>query len=122
MLHKIILALGSNDDNAPHLLDEAITMMRDILSVEKATPQLRSHAINHGNRMFTNVMIEATTPLDFQCLRNAIKQTEQRIGRVHDGNEVVKIDIDILQYDDTKHHVEDWERPYIQALLYELNT
>lgn len=121
MLHRIILALGSNDVDAPHLLEEAITMMREVLSIKKSTRQLRSQAINHGSSMFTNMMIEASTPLDFPSLSSVLKQTEQRIGRVHDSNEVVKIDIDILQYDDSKCHVEDWERPYIQTLLEELN-
>lgn len=121
MLHRIILALGSNDVDAPHLLEEAITMMREVLSIKKSTRQLRSQAINHGSRMFTNMMIEASTPLDFPSLSSVLKQTEQRIGRVHDSNEVVKIDIDILQYDDSKCHVEDWERQYIQTLLEELN-
>lgn len=121
MLHRIILALGSNDVDAPHLLEEAITMMKEVLSIKKSTRQLRSQAINHGSSMFTNMMIEASTPLDFPSLSSALKQTEQRIGRVHDSNEVVKIDIDILQYDDSKCHVEDWERPYIQTLLEELN-
>lgn len=122
MRHRLILALGSNDADAPHLLNEAAAMMSDVLSIEKTTRQLRSQAINHGSGMFTNMMIEASTTLDYQPLLGALKQIERCIGRVHDTGGAVKMDIDILQYDGTKCHIGDWERPYIQTLLEELKS
>jgi len=33
----------------------------------------------------------------------------------------VRIDIDILQYDEERLHVEDWNRPYVEKLLKQLD-
>lgn len=37
------------------------------------------------------------------------------------NHNIVNIDIDILQYGDTRLHVDDWNRPYIATLLKQLN-
>ena len=29
---------------------------------------------------------------------------------------IVRIDLDLLQYDDTRFHLRDWERPYVKLL------
>ena len=34
---------------------------------------------------------------------------------------IVVLDIDILKYGDKKMHIDDWQRPYIQQLLKEMN-
>jgi 2-amino-4-hydroxy-6-hydroxymethyldihydropteridine diphosphokinase len=34
---------------------------------------------------------------------------------------IVRLDLDILAYDDERHHLSDWERHYIKILLPQLS-
>jgi len=49
----------------------------------------------------------------------ALKQTEIRMGRTNEDRRqgIVRIDLDLMRYDDQRHHVKDWERDYIKKLL-----
>ena len=48
-------------------------------------------------------------------LTRLTKETEKALGREH-GTGMVSIDIDILQYDDIRLHLHDWEQDYIKQL------
>jgi 2-amino-4-hydroxy-6-hydroxymethyldihydropteridine diphosphokinase len=51
-----------------------------------------------------------------------LKSVEQEMGRTQEDRlaGIVKIDLDILQFDDTRHHERDWQRPYVIQLIKEL--
>ena len=53
----------------------------------------------------------------------ALKDIEAQMGSVSEERKkgIVKIDIDLLQFDNTKRKVDDWSRDYIQLLLNELS-
>ena len=53
-------------------------------------------------------------------LGEVLKETERRLGRTHNEDGIVAIDLDLLQYDDQKYHLRDWNRDYVKNLLNEL--
>lgn len=73
---------------------------------------------------FANQLIEGTTHLTIEEFIAAIKQAETECGRNEEERrkKIVKIDIDILLYDNIRMHEEDWNRPYIKTLLNELSV
>ena len=52
-----------------------------------------------------------------------LKDIEAQMGSVSEERKkgIVKIDIDLLQFDGTKRKADDWGRDYIQLLLKELS-
>ena len=51
-----------------------------------------------------------------------LKNIETTMGSMPEERRkgIVKIDIDLLQFDETRHKTGDWERDYIQLLIKEL--
>ncbi len=74
------------------------------------------------NSMFLNCVGVANTQYAYNQLRHAFKRIERRLGDSHGMRTTgcVRIDIDILQYNDTRYHEADWERPYMKELLADL--
>ena len=55
-------------------------------------------------------------------LNEQLKAIEQQMGRTIEDRQqgIVRIDLDILEYDGTRHHLADWERHYVKLLLPQL--
>ena len=72
----------------------------------------------HTN-LYLNQLVYAETELGVGELEAELKAIELSMGRTtkdrHLG--IVRIDLDLLQYDSTRYHLRDWERPYIRQLL-----
>ena len=73
--------------------------------------------------MGTNCHRQRHTTLTLQQLTQLTKDIERMCGDTKEvrNHNIVNIDIDILQYGDTRLHVDDWNRPYIATLLKQLN-
>ncbi len=69
--------------------------------------------------MYLNQLVYATTSLSLEQLTETLKQTELDMGRNSEERRkgIVCIDLDLMLFDGVRHHLRDWERPYIQALL-----
>ena len=80
------------------------------LTSQRACPRVR----------YLNQLATGTTNLEAEALNQRLKEIEQQLDRKHDKSGVVTIDIDLLQYDDTRYHLRDWERDYVKNLLVEL--
>ena len=103
----MIIALGSNVSS--DFLPRARELMGEWLSVIATEP------IGMSSPDFHNQLLECTTSLALDDLTLRTKATEQALGRQH-GRGIVTIDIDIMQYDDTLLHPDDWNREYIRKL------
>ena len=118
-MHQVILSLGANYQ-AEKNLPEARKCLEQILCFEHYTMVIESTPYGgKGPCPYHNQMVEALTTLTFSQLKDALKDIEKQLGRTQEDRErgIVNIDLDILQYDDTRHHLRDWERPYVQQLL-----
>lgn len=118
----LIIALGSNKD-AKKNMDKARGLLQHLFKGVVFTSCVWTDPINIESDKFLNCLAYAETTHQVKQLEMALKQIERRCG---DGKSLrrtntIKMDIDILQFDDVKYHEKDWTRPYIIKLLDELN-
>ena len=99
---QIILALGSNSEQTIGM-GKAKTLLMALL----------------GDVRFSKTIW--TSPIGI--LNAALKKIEHLCGDTSSNRKenVIKMDIDILQYGTEIRHEKDWSRPYIIELLNELN-
>lgn len=69
----------------------------------------------NGCEPYSNCIARGNTMLSESEFCQTLKRIERQLGRTDSKH--VMMDLDLLQYNDTKHHLSDWERPYIKALL-----
>ena len=100
-LHQVIISLASNDQQKQHL--------------EAARQHLHP-------AQYLNQLCEGTTTFSANLLEEVLKEIEKRLGRTKNEDGIVAIDLDLMLYDDERHHLRDWERHYIKDLLGELST
>ena len=69
---------------------------------------------------YLNQLCEGSTALGSELLSEVLKEHEKRQGRTHNEDGIVTLDLDLMQYDDVRYHLRDWERNYIKDLINEL--
>ena len=111
---QIILALGSNSEQ---------TIGMALLGDVRFSKTIRTSPIGIQSDNFLNCMAKANTCMSFSRLNAALKKIEHLCGdtSTYRKENVIKMDIDILQYGTEIRHEKDWSRPYIIELLNELN-
>lgn len=120
-LKEIILALGSNTDQESNLA-LAKELLKNMFDDVKFTRYLWTSPIDIDSDRFLNCLAMAHTRHGYSQVHRALKQLERQIGnsKVNRSKGIVKIDVDVLQYDDIKYHLQDWSRDYVQELLKEI--
>lgn len=113
MKHEVIIALGSNVGS--HYLAKSRQFLREYVNIMQATGIITTKPIGMKSADFHNQMLIGTTELTLDELTLNTKKTEAALGRQH-GKGIVSIDIDLMQYDDTILHPDDWQRDYIKEL------
>ncbi|MBQ4391893.1 MAG: 2-amino-4-hydroxy-6-hydroxymethyldihydropteridine diphosphokinase [Prevotella sp.] len=120
MTHQTLISLASNYDQEENL-HQAHLCLAQILSSCHYTEAIWTEpfAASTKSPLYLNQLVEATTTLNAAELEAALKDIEQRMGRTAEERQkgVVRIDLDLLQFDNHRYHLRDWDRPYIQALL-----
>ena len=113
MTHNVIIALGSNvsQDN----LAKCLLLLREYIDVDSESSVITTDAIGMQSPPFANQLLSGTTCKTLDELTRLTKDTESALGRKR-GTGIVSIDIDILQYDDVRLHLHDWEREYVKQL------
>lgn len=113
MTHKVIIALGSNVslDN----LAKCLLLLCEYIDVDSESSVITTEAIGMQSPPFANQLLSGTTCKTLDELTRLTKDTESALGRKR-GTGIVSIDIDILQYDDVRLHLHDWEREYVKQL------
>ena len=124
MEHSVIILLASNHEPEKNLR-EARQCLQQILSCMVCTGEHWTEPVGSpGAPLYLNQLAQATTSLSAEQLTDALKQAERLMGRTADDRQrgVVRIDLDLLQYDGQRYHQRDWERDYVKQLLPELST
>lgn len=119
MNHSVVIALASNCSQEQYLR-EAQQRLTQILSVTRFTPSLWTDPVNSSRQdQYLNMLAYAETDMSFADLNATLKQIESEMGRTQEERlqGIVRIDLDIMRYDDQRHHLKDWERDYIKKLL-----
>ena len=118
--HRVMLSLASNTRQQRHL-EAARRLLPEVIDGLRYTTEHWTEPVDSQRTdQYLNQLATGTTTLDADTLNGRLKAIEQQLDRKHDKRGVVTIDIDLLQYDDTRHHLRDWERNYVKDLLKEL--
>ena len=123
MAHQIILSLASNRFQKANL-SKARCCLEEILSDLQSTVEIWTQPVGNAKRRdaYLNQLVRGTTELDEDALNDWLKQTELSFGRTQAKRllGIVPIDLDLLEFDGEKRHLNDWERPYVKNLIEEL--
>ena len=120
--HTCVLCLGSNLDAATRMLAARSVLLSHFPDI-CFSQEMVTEAIGSGFLSpFHNQVARLTTPLDAASVRNLLKGIEQAQGRLPEDkpNGIVKLDIDLLKYDDCVLKPKDMEREFVLAGMREL--
>ena len=119
--HHVILCLGSNVDQAHHI-NCARTMISNQFENVCFTRSLWTKPVGPSPSPYLNCLASLETDLSYENVNKVLKGIEQQLGRTAEdkAKHVVIIDLDILKYDHTPYHLQDWERSYVKQLITEL--
>ncbi|WP_051612044.1 2-amino-4-hydroxy-6-hydroxymethyldihydropteridine diphosphokinase [Xylanibacter ruminicola] len=118
--HHIIISLASNINHEASL-EAARTQLTQLLTEVHFTSAIYTEPVGTLRREpYLNQLCKGTTALGFNLLNEVLKETEKRLGRTHNEDGIVTIDLDLLEYDGERYHHRDWERNYVKDLINEL--
>jgi 2-amino-4-hydroxy-6-hydroxymethyldihydropteridine diphosphokinase len=109
----VLIALGSNYHQSAHI-QWASQRLSALLSDVTLSRVLWTPDIHGRGQWYINRLLRAKTSLSPTQLTSLLKQIEQETQRT---KQHVTIDLDLMQYDQKRYHLDDWQRPYIQQLL-----
>lgn len=118
--HQIIISLASNENQEKNL-QAAREQLTQLLSEVHFTSAIWTDPINSiRQEPYLNQLCKANTAFSMNLLDEILKETEKRLGRTHNEDGIVTIDLDLLQYDEEQYHLRDWSRRYVKDLINEL--
>ena len=118
--HLVIISLGSNENQEANL-EAAKTQLIQLLNEVHFTQAIWTEPINSLKKEpYLNQLCQGTTALGEGLLCEVLKEIEKRIGRKRNEDGIVAIDLDLLQYDERRHHLRDWDRNYVKDLINKL--
>ena len=118
--HQIIISIASNENQEANV-QAARVQLTQLLSEVLFTSAIWTEPINSiRQEPYLNQLCKATTAFSMNLLNEVLKETEKRLGRTHNEDGIVTIDLDLLQYDDEQFHLKDWNRSYVKNLVNEL--
>ncbi len=119
--HHIIISLASNINHEANL-EAARTQLTQLLSEVHFTSAIYTEPVGMVLRKepYLNQLCKGTTALGMNLLNEVLKEIEKRLGRTHNEDGIVTVDLDLLEYDGERFHHRDWERNYVKDLINEL--
>ena len=118
--HHVIISLASNHHQEAALA-AAREQLTQLLTEVKFTSSIWTEAIGSIRKEpYLNQLCKGSTALGDGLLGEVLKETERRLGRTHNEDGIVVLDLDLLEYDGVRHHLRDWGRNYVKDLINEL--
>lgn len=116
---QVIIAMGSNYGQIKNIDYAKNTLLRIFANKCCFSHSVWSEPIGMESDQFMNCLCYATTSHAYSQIERALKQIEKRCERSTKNNSLgrITLDLDILQYGDTRLREDDWQRPYIQDLI-----
>ena len=113
--HTCILCIGSNYDRTAYMAYARNDLMKHFPNI-RFSPEMETEAI--GDRFlspFNNQVASFETSLSAEEVRTILKQIESVHGRLPSDKShgIVKMDIDLLMYDDCVLKPQDLERNFV---------
>lgn len=118
--HHIIISLASNTDQEANM-EAARAQLEQLLTDAHFTSAIWTEPIGTlRQEPYLNQLCKGTTALGMNLLNEVLKELEKRLGRTHNEEGIVVIDLDLLEYDGNRYHLRDWDRNYVKYLISEL--
>ncbi len=118
--HHVIISLASNHHQEATLA-AAREQLTQLLTEVTFTSAIWTEPVGSTRKgPYLNQLCKGTTALGDGLLGEVLKETERRLGRTHNEDGIVVLDLDLLEYDGERHHLRDWDRNYIKNLINEL--
>lgn len=118
--HHIIIGLASNINQEANL-EAAREQLIQLLSEVHFTSTIWTEPIGSlRQEPYLNQLCRGTTALGMNLLNEVLKEIEKRLGRTHNEDGIVTVDLDLLEYDGERYHLRDWERNYVKDLINKL--
>lgn len=119
-MHHVLISLASNHEQQEHL-SEARRALAEVLLSAHYTAEIwtEPEGAKAQGPQYLNQLVSAETLLNADELNLFLKQTELKLGRTDDMRlrGLVPVDLDLLQADDRRYHLHDWQRSYVKRLL-----
>ena len=124
--HQMIIGMGSNTSTAAELLKTAVSRLREMAEGEVvlSTPEETEPIDFVGTSWFTNQVAWMSTGLEPADVVRRLKRIERQAGRTKAETRqgIVRLDLDLLWVDGCVLRPDDWQRPYIQRGVAEIQT
>ena len=102
-------------------MQAARTQLTQLLTEVHFTPAIYTEPVGTlRQEPYLNQLCKGTTAYGFNLLNEVLKETEKRLGRTHNEDGIVTIDLDLLEYDGERYHLRDWDRSYVKDLINKL--
>ena len=121
-MHQVILSLGTNHYQKRNLA-RARMCLSEVLTEMTYTSEIWTEPIGcRRKELYLNQLVRGKCQQPQEVLEKVLKDIEKQFGRTPQKRQagIVPIDIDILEYDGLRYHINDWQRPYVITLLGEL--
>jgi len=119
-VNDVIISLASNDHQKKNLT-EARLRLSQVLSELRFSNELwtEPHSQKGATPLYLNQLAFGKTHLSANEMNTWLKKTEMEMGRTPKSKElgIVSIDLDLMAHNNTRFHLNDWERPYVKDLL-----
>jgi len=125
--HSFIISLASNENQEANMA-HAREQLTQLLTEVHFTSAIWTEPVGNGqwsmihgpSKKYLNQLCQGTTAFGEGLLCEVLKEIEKRLGRTKNEDGIVAIDLDLLQYDNQRHHLRDWDRNYVKDLISEL--
>ena len=123
-MHSILLSLASNYEQEKNLSEAREALAQVLVSPVYTSAIWTEPCGKKKGSLYLNQLVYAQTDLDCDELNSRLKEMEKAQGRNDEARRqgLVPVDLDLLQYNQQRFHLRDWQRPYIQQLLPELSN
>ena len=122
--HSIILSLGTNVNDGIDTLCKAEQILRSWIKLDSCSRMLKNPAIGmkEGTNDFYNMLIKTKTTLPLQDIMLLVKKLESMMGNTTQLRSmgIIRMDMDIIIWDDEIIKPNDTEREYYKTLIKEI--
>ncbi len=116
--NNVILAIGSNTEQNVSF-SKAERHLKALFPGIVFSTQMWTNPIGMQSDMFLNELAFIRTMHGQMQIIRALKQLERKCGSVkaERSKNIIRIDIDVIQFNDIRLKEEDWEREYVKTLI-----
>jgi len=118
---KLIISIGSNCDQVNKVSAAKKQLIRLFGADVTFTKAVWTTPVDIKSDRFLNSLCFTITDMSLENVKKTLKNLEFQLGSTQEerSQNIVKIDLDILQYADTLMHEADWQRCYVKKLIKE---